>query len=601
VLYEMLTGRQPFRGEHEVSIAHAIVHGEPVAPSALREEIPTAVEEVILTLLAKHPASRYPSAAAVEAALVHAALEPAAIRPAGPPPRRDAAAAAGGGAPAAGKRPARAYAVAAGLLLVLAVLGGYGIQWVRPVAPPAPRSLGVLPFVNLSPDPENAYFSDGLSEQIIAALSRIDGLRVAARTSSFALRDGALDVRAIGDTLGVETVLEGRVRKERNRLRVSAQLIDASTGYHLWSGEYDRDLEDVFAVQDEIAGAIAGALELRFARRAPTTGARRVPDLVAYDLYLRALFLRNSLTADALRQATDFLDRAVELEPGFALAHAAKASVVAPRIFFRHVPREGGVSEMRTAVARALELDSTLGEAHAADGILKLFFDWDWEAAEQALRRAIELNPNDAHAHHHLANYLRAMGRYDEALAARERAVQLDPLNARTGILLGADYATAGDLDQALLQYRRALRLDPVNPLALGLGPGLPMGPAAVYLSQGREKEAVEEYVRIAALRGASASELDSMRGAFARSGMPGFWRSWLGLDFRQSGGTPDPLRLATLFVLVGDTAQALHWLDRAYSERNPGLILLRGSVFESLGSDPRVSRILAGMKFPPR
>jgi hypothetical protein len=142
-------------------------------------------------------------------------------------------------------------------------------------------------------------------------------------------------------------------------------------------------------------------------------------------------------------------------------------------------------------------------------------------------------------------------------------------------------------------------RAAPSRP-SLGLGPGLPVGPAGVYLSQGREKEAVEEYVRIAALRGASASELDSMRGAFARSGMPGFWRSWLGLDFRQSGGTPDPLRLATLFVLVGDTAQALHWLDRAYSERNPGLILLRGSVFESLGSDPRVARILAGMKFPP-
>jgi TolB-like protein len=575
VLYEMLTGRQPFRGEHEVSIAHAIVHEGPPAPSALRAEIPASLEDVILTLLAKAPASRYPSAAAVEAALA-------------------------GGAPPAGKRRARGHATIAGLLLVLAVLGGYGIRWVRPAAPPASRSLGVLPFENLSPEPANAYFSDGLSEQIMAALSRVDGLRVAARTSSFALRDRRLDVGAIGDILGVEAVLAGSVRQDGRRMRVTVQLIDASTGYHLWSDEFDRELVDIFAVQEEIAGAIAGALELRLPRRGPATAARGVPDLEAYDLYLRGLYLRNTLTADGLRQATDFFDRAIELEPGFARAYAAKASVVAPRIFFRHVPIEQGISDMRAAVARALALDPTLGEAYAALGILRLFFEWDWEGAEQALRRAIELNPSDAHAYHHLANYLRAMGRNDEAVGARERAVELDPLNARTGILLGADYATTGDLDRAMLQYQRALRLDPVNPLALGLGPALPVGPAGVYLSQGRDKEAVEEYVRIAALRGASAGELDSMRGAFARAGMQGFWRSWLDLDLRQSGSTPDPLRIATLWVMIGDTAQALHWLDRAYGERNPGLILLgSGSAFEPLHSHPLVARIRKEMRLP--
>ncbi|MGH7510245.1 MAG: tetratricopeptide repeat protein, partial [Gemmatimonadales bacterium] len=514
--------------------------------------------------------------------------------------RLDAARAASGGAPVAEKWPARGHAAAAAaLLLVLVIFGVYGMPGLRPAVSPAARSLGVLPFVNMSPDPENTYFSDGLSEQIIAALSRIDGLRVAARTSSFALRDGKLDARAIGDTLGVEAVLEGSVRTDRNRLRVTAQLIDASTGYHLWSHEYNRELADVFTVQEEIARAIASALELRLPRRGAATPARRIPNLEAYDLYLRGLFLRNSLTVDALRQATDFFDRAIELEPGFALAYAAKASVVAPRIYFRHVPRENGVSDMRAAVARALELDSTLGEAHAALGILRLFFDWDWEGAQQALRRAIELNPSDPHAYHHLANYLQAMSRPEEAVGARARAVELDPLNARTGILLGADHAAAGDLDQAIIQFRRALRLDPVHPLALGLGPELPVGPAGVYLRQGRYKEAVDEYVRIATLRGATGSELDSMRSAFAESAMPGFWRSWLAMDLRQSESTPDPLRVASLWALIGDTAQAFHWLDRAYDERNPGLILLRSGSFENLHSHPRVARILTEMRFP--
>jgi tetratricopeptide (TPR) repeat protein len=310
------------------------------------------------------------------------------------------------------------------------------------------------------------------------------------------------------------------------------------------------------------------------------------------------LFLRNSLSVDALRQATDFFDRAIELEPGFALAYAAKASVVAPQIYFGHVPREEGVSELRALTARALELDPTLGEAYAALGIMRLFFEWDWDAAEQALRRAIDLNPNDPHAYHHLANYLHAVGRLEEAVAARERAVELDPLSARTRFTLGADYSRAGDLPRAIAEYRRAQQLDPVNPLALGLGPALPAGPARVYLWQGRYDEAVEEYVRIATLRGATASELDSMRSAFAASGMPGFWRKWLDMDLRQSGSTPDPLRIATLWALIGDTAQTFHWLERAYAARNPGLIYLRSEpALENLRSHPRVARILSEMK----
>jgi TolB-like protein/DNA-binding SARP family transcriptional activator len=529
-------------------------------------------------------------------------LEPVATRPAHSPAHRDVRQTAIGGAPVAGKRVARRYArTAAALLLVLAVFGAYRILGARLAAPPVARSVGVLPFVNMSPDPANAYFSDGLSEQIIGALSHIASLRVAARTSSFALRDSRLDVRAIGDTLGVAAVLEGSVRKDGNRLRVTAQLIDASTGYHVWSDEYDRELEDVFAVQEEIARAIADALDLRLARGGTATRARRITDLEAYDLYLRGLYLRNSLRADGLRQAMEYFDSAIALEPGVALAYAAKASIVAPQIFFGYVRREEGVREMRELTDRALELDPGLGEAHVALGILRLFFDWDWDGAEQALRRALALNPSDAHAYHHLGNYLSAMGRFREAVGPRERSAALDPLNARSRYSLGMTYALAGDHDRAIVEYRRAQQLDPLHPLALGRGPQLPFGVAEVLLWEGRDAEAVEEYLKIATLRDASPGELDAMRRAFAASGMPGFWRQWLRMDLRQSGDTPDRLRIALLWAMVGDTAQTVHWLERAYDERNPGLTYLWGysGTIEKLRSHPRVDSILREMKFP--
>ena len=498
------------------------------------------------------------------------------------------------------KSTARRYVVAAGAVLVLGALGVYGLAKVRSDARPVARSLGVLPFVNMSADAENVYFSDGLSEQIITVLSRIDGLRVAARTSSFALRNGGLDARAIGDTLGVEAVLEGSVRKEGDRLRVTAQLIDAATGYHIWSGEYDRKLEDVFALQDEIAQAIADALELRLPGVRAAARLHATRNLEAYDLYLRGLYLRNALTGDALLQATRYFDRAIELEPDFALAHAAKASVIAPQIYFRHVPLQQGVREMRAVVARALELDSAIGEAHVSLGVLKLFFEWDWDGAEQAFRRAIELNPSDQHAYHMIGNYFSAMQRHEEAVAARTRAVELDPLNARTSIVLGVEYLHTGHLDNARNEFQRAQRLDPMHPLALGLGPTLPSGPVRVYLREGREREAVDELIRIATLRAATASELDSLRGAFAHSGMKGFWRRWLAMDLRQSGSNPDPLRVAVLWAMIGDGDQAFDWLDRAYSERNPGLIYLRSEpAFARLHAHPRFARVVSAMKFP--
>jgi TolB-like protein/DNA-binding SARP family transcriptional activator/cytochrome c-type biogenesis protein CcmH/NrfG len=470
----------------------------------------------------------------------------------------------------------------------------------RGAATSTARSIAVLPFANVSPDPANTYFSDGLSEQIILVLSRIEGLRVAARTSSFALRDRALGVRAIGDTLGVQAVLEGSVLVDGERLRVIAQLIDARSGFHIWSEQYDGEVRDVLAVQDRIALAIAAALQLRLVGADRPPASRKAPGVEAYDLYLRGLHLREGLSAEGLRQAAEYFDRVIDLEPGFAQALAAKASVVAPLAYFRYAERDSVLAQLRVLTARAVELDPTMGEAYVALGILRLFFDWDWSGAEAAFRRAIELNPNDPHAWHHLANYHSAMGSPHAALAARERAVQLDPLNARTRVVMARDLLVTGDYDRALEQGRRAAQLDPLNPLILGRGPALPAGAAEVLLRQGREEEAVEEYLRLAMLRGASPDELQAMQAARGSAGMSAFWRAWLAMDVRQSGVSPDPFRMAATHLAIGDTAQALDWLERAFRERNPALIYLhRDPQLSGLRAHPRVARIARAMKLP--
>jgi TolB-like protein/DNA-binding SARP family transcriptional activator len=482
-------------------------------------------------------------------------------------------------------------------LAVFAASRTDGVLRAKAVAPAGPPSVAVLPFVDMSAAPESAYFSDGLSEELIMALSRVDGLRVAARTSSFALRDAKLDARTIGDTLGVATVVEGSVRRDGGRLRVTAQLIDAASGYHIWSGEYDRELKDVFAVQDEIASAIAGALRLTLVDRGGGAAARPVnPE--AHDLYLRGTFFRNRLTREAIAKAIEYFDRAIALDSGYALAYAGKASAMGPLFYFRHVPREPGLTEMRAAARRALELDERLGEAHAEMGAIHFYYDWDWPAAERELRRATQLSPGDPYAFHILAHYLRAMARLDEAIAARRRALELDPLSVRAAISLGQEYFIAGQYDRAVEQYRRAIDIDSMNPLLLGLGPSLPAGPGEVYERQGRTGAAVEEYVRVAARRGARPDELSALRRAHAAGGINAFWRRWLQFEERSSSGAPRALRVAAIHARVGDTARAAEWLERAFRERDPGLVYLAVTPdLESVRAHPRVAALLDRMK----
>lgn len=336
-----------------------------------------------------------------------------------------------------------------------------------PVARPAPApaaSVAVLPFVNLSPDQENEYFSDGMTEELTGALSRVPGLRVAARSSAFAFKGRQVDAREIGQRLGVGTLVEGSVRKVGDRIRLTAQLVNAADGYQLWSQSYERTLENVFALQEELARAIVNALPLQSAGALPSptlpspTGA-----VEAYTLYLRGRYFAAKGTVEGFRVAVEYFEQAIEREPGYAVAYAGLAQCHALLGFeeFGDVPARDAMPQAKAAALKALDLAPELADAHCSLAWIAMLFDWDWEAAEAGFRRAIELDPAYSLAHMWYAIFLSTMGRHDEAIGRILHAEAIDPVNLRIHVTVGRCYYWARRFPEALDRLRATLEMEP--------------------------------------------------------------------------------------------------------------------------------------------
>ena len=343
----------------------------------------------------------------------------------------------------------------------------------RPAADPRtdrPASIAVLPFVNLSPDRENEYFSDGLTEELTIALTRVGGLRVASRTSAFAFKGREVDAREIGERLGVTLLVEGSVRKLGNRIRVTAQLISASDGYHLWSQAFDRTLTDVFALQEEVAHAIVSALSMLGHGVGEAPRLRPPTDVVeAYTLYLRGRYFVLKSDADSLRVALEYFEQALELDPRYALAHAGAAQcwVLSGFHFGELAPLET-MPRAKLAVDRALELEPLLADGHLWRGVVALLFDYDPAEADAGLGRAVELQPSLIGAHI-WRSILRSMsGRHQEAIAEALEAERLDPVTIRVQLALGRAYQFAGNLDEARRRFQTVIGMDPNNNIAYG-------------------------------------------------------------------------------------------------------------------------------------
>lgn len=416
-------------------------------------------------------------------------------------------------------------------------------------------SIAVLPFKNLSNNSENEYFSDGITEELLNALAEIPGLRVVARTSSFALKGKELSSQDVARKLGVAHILEGSVQRSGLRVRINAKLIDARTARLLWSSRFDRELKDIFAVEDEISRAIADALRVRLTR-APTALPRNT---AAHELYLRGRFHWNRSTHEGIRKSIEYYGQAIALDSSYADAYAGLAEA-----YLWLTPWERYTDllpHIRTAVEKALALDPRNAQAYAVQSALSHWFDWDVAASERAVRRAIELNPNAGNVRDYYSWILLAQGKQDEAIRVMQEAVQLDPLSATLSYALEFRYVLTRQYDAAIRQHERTRELDPNQYFW-----DLPVGIA--YREKGDYARAVEAYESMK--RRLGNRPLHGLAITYARMGRTREARQELQqlLALRDTAFVP-PEHIALVYANLGETRQALRSLEKAIQERS--------------------------------
>jgi serine/threonine protein kinase/Tfp pilus assembly protein PilF len=548
VLYEMAAGQQAFTGNTSFVIIDAILHKTPTSPMRLNPEVPDELERIINRALEKDRMLRYQSASDLRAELQRLKRD------------RDS-----------------------------------GRKAVTAAAEPAPpKSLAVLPFANMSADKENEYFSDGLAEEIINALTRLPGLRVIARTSSFSFRGKEADVREIGAKLNVESILEGSVRKAGNRIRVTAQLVSAADGSHHWSERYDRELTDVFAIQDEICLAIVDKLRLVLAPGRPLVK-HYTENVEAYNLYLKARYQFWKLTAAGFAKGKEYYEQALAVDPNYALAWSGLAAFYNLLGFFGYMPPKAANTQSSQATLKALELDEMLPEAHAMMGVLRAS-EFDWKGAEREFGRALELAPESEDVWlNYDWFYLVPMRRLDEATAASRRAVELDPLSPGLQWRLGYRYYVTRQWDRAVEKYHNALELDPHYAAAHGWL-------ALAYLQTGKFDSAIRAMETYAQLMGRTPNSLAYLGLAYAMAGRIGEARKLLEeLQELAQKAYVRPFSFAWVYLGLGDIERCFDWVEKAIDERDPWLLYFHiDPAYDPLRSHPRFQALLRKMNLEP-
>ncbi|MCG8468891.1 MAG: tetratricopeptide repeat protein [Gemmatimonadetes bacterium] len=461
----------------------------------------------------------------------------------------------------------------------------------QPESPTADRtSIAVLPFVNMSADAENEYFSDGMTEEMINALVGIEGLRVASRTSAFAFKGKDEDIREIGRQLGVGTVMEGSVRKAGNRLRLTAQLIAVEDGYHLWSETFDRELEDVFEVQEQIARSIAETLVPTLAASGAPLVKKSTESLEAYNLYLKGRYAWNKRVEAGLRGAVEYFEAALELDPDFASAWAglADAYTLLGIAEYGFAPPSEVMPKAKTAALRALELDPSLAEAQTSIAHITGFFEWDVVASEVAFKRAIELDPDYAFAYHWYALLLAALERHDEALEAELKARELEPLSLIINKNVGTILYYGRRHSESLKEDEAALKLDPDYPRTL-LYAALALDVEEDYDEAVRMMEEALSYDRGNTVIQAALGYTHALAGSEAEAR-----RIVDELEATMETRYVPAFTLALIHTGLGDRDDAFGWLERAYEERSSWLLSLSVEpAFDVLRSDRRFAELV--------
>ncbi len=455
------------------------------------------------------------------------------------------------------------------------------------IVPPS-SAIVVLPFVNLSADPENEYFCDGLSEELINGLTQSGDLRVVAHCSAFTFKGRDTDAREIGRKLNAGSVLEGSVRKAGNRLRISAQLIDAADGYHLWSEQFDRESDDIFAIQDEISLAILEKLKVQpIGQTRARSAIRPAASLEAYNLYLKGRSFWHRRYEGFLQKAMDCFQKAIDKDPGYAPAHVGLADCYNSLGVWAFADPGAVFPQARALTKKALDIDDTLSDAHASLGVVNIFYDWNWTAGESELRRAIELNPGNALVHLWYGHYLSIVGRMDESIAEVRLAQGLDPLSPTINSNVGYTLYLSRQYESAMVELNRTLELDPHF-----AGAHFYLG--ALHWHLGRYAEAIEEYKKSLELSGgALVWAAGGLGSAYAGAGDRRSARKVLREIDERRGYVPPSAR-ALVYVGMGEDEKAYEWLDRALLEHDPLMSWIRPEPgFDRLRPDRRFQELL--------
>jgi TolB-like protein/Tfp pilus assembly protein PilF len=459
----------------------------------------------------------------------------------------------------------------------------------------APDSVAVLPFVNESADPEIEYLSDGVAESLLDALTRLPKLRVLARSTVMRFKSRVDEAIEVGRELGVGAVVTGRLRQRGDDVRVSCELVRVADGARLWGHQYERPLSDLRAIRDEIAERLTEHLRGRTTQRARKTGARTsAHGSPAYQAYLRGRYLWNRWTPDSMRAAVRQYDEAIALEPTNALAWSGLADAWAMLGEMKAIAPAEAFPRSKAAALRALEFDPQQPEAHASLGVVRWFWEWDWAGAESAFRRSLEVAPSYAMGHFFYGYLLSALGRDEEAMAELHRALELDPLSLIILAAAGAVHFYARRYEEAIALARRALAIDPEFRAGHA-----DLGRALEY--SGRTAEAVQEYEHAIRLGGTSLADPSAgLANALAVAGRADEARAMLvELSRRRAESYVSPWALASIHARLGETGEALDWLERAFDEHDSTLVWLKVHPrFDALHGEPRFESLLARLRF---
>jgi len=576
VLYEMVTGSRPFSGRTGAETLAAILHMEPADPVRSGRELPAGFAGVIRHCLEKRPDQRFESARDLAFALKAILAGTPATAPAFMPVPRS-------------RR--RVVAIAAAVTLVIAAVVTVAVRRGLTAGGAAVRSIAVLPLQNLSNDAEQEYFVDGMTEELIANLAKITGLRVISRTSVMQYKGTKKLLPQIARELNVDSVVEGSVTRSGQRVRITVQLIQAATDEHLWVESYERELTDVLTVQGEAARSIAREIKVRLTpeERERLASVRPVdPD--AYDAYLKGRYYHYKFTPEDYEKALEFFRTAIDEDPTYARAYAGMAQTYATMAWEGLLPPREGIAKCEAAAKKAYELDDKLGQAHFALAVVANM-KWNRKRNEAEYKKAIGLSPQDAGIRLFYAQTLRREGQWEEAIEEGKRAEELDPLSIETSRSLGSTYFWAGRYDDAVRQYKKAIELDPNDARVHDLL-------ADAYARKKMYAEAIAEERKYLSLTGDEEAAEDLARD-FAASGyrdaMMRLYRKTLAFTEEAARQVyVSPLQFAILFAQLGEREQAFAFLEKAFEEGHPWLgVMKEDPQFEPLRSDPRFAEMV--------